>query len=413
MNEPQLKHVVLDELATSSEHLNLDDITRQALQQTKLVTVVPAPANRWMMLPNGYVGAVQFGELLVEVRPKERVGVSQLLFLLSYAKDPGFRPENVEASSTNDLWPAMGETFARLSEQAIAQGVLHGYRSVDDSERTLRGRIRMSDQLARHPGMMFPLEVTYDEFTTDIPENRILKAATYRLLLLPGLGADVRQRLERVASRLAEVSPLAAGVGRPAWQPTRRNSRYIPALRIAELVLENLVAEARHGRLRVAAFVVNMAKVFEDFISIALAQALTQFDVAPQTQVGYKLDAPRMDGASRVDIRPDIVLMRDRAPVLALDAKYKAESSSGQHANADYYQMLAYATALGLGHIWLVYAGKGEPLSRRIINSGVCIHEYPLDLSSAPQQVLTRIHDLALTCMRTLNAPHAAAISTA
>ena len=58
------------------------------LRDTGLVAVVPAHNGAWTILPSGKVGAVQIDDLLVRVNPKEKVGLSRLLFLLGYAADP-------------------------------------------------------------------------------------------------------------------------------------------------------------------------------------------------------------------------------------------------------------------------------------------------------------------------------------
>lgn len=66
--------------------------------------------------------------------------------------------------------------------------------TVDESLAVLRGRIRVRDQISRHYSVGLPLEVTYDDFTTDIAENQILLAAATRLLRMPGITKPVRQR---------------------------------------------------------------------------------------------------------------------------------------------------------------------------------------------------------------------------
>ena len=59
--------------------------------------------------------------------------------------------------------------------------LLHGYREEEDALQTVRGRIRLDDQMRRRPGFLLPVEVRYDEFTDDILENRLVKAAVVRL----------------------------------------------------------------------------------------------------------------------------------------------------------------------------------------------------------------------------------------
>ena len=146
----------------------------------------PAADGQWRLLPRGYVGAVRIDDLQVQVTPKEEVGLDRLLFLLGYAHDPGFRPEDVAGIEEPDLWPALAESLARLAEAALAGGVLQGYRTLEESLRTIRGRIRLGDQITRRPGRTVPMEVTYDDFTTDIAENRIVRTALRGLWPCPG-----------------------------------------------------------------------------------------------------------------------------------------------------------------------------------------------------------------------------------
>jgi 5-methylcytosine-specific restriction enzyme subunit McrC len=104
--------------------------------------------------------------------------------------------------------------------------VLQGYRTVDDALPVVRGRIRTTDQMRHRYGVPLPVEVTYDDVTTDIPENQLLGAAAERLLRLPEIPGAVRHRLQRLCAGLGEVGPLVPGRPLPRWRPSRLNSRY-------------------------------------------------------------------------------------------------------------------------------------------------------------------------------------------
>jgi len=114
------------------------------------------------------------------VNPKEKVDLSRLLFLLGYAADPGFSPDNVTAEEDEDLFAALGESLARHGERALERGPLTGYVHMEVSLRTVRGRIRVGDKMTRRPEMLLSLEVSYDDYTSDVAENRILRAAIRR-----------------------------------------------------------------------------------------------------------------------------------------------------------------------------------------------------------------------------------------
>jgi 5-methylcytosine-specific restriction enzyme subunit McrC len=361
----------------------------RALAESGLVDPRLDLGSTYRLLPCGRVGAVRAGELDVVVTPK--VGLARLLFLLGYAANPGFRADDVEGVSDADLWPAVAETMCRHAERALARGVLQGYVTEDDALAVLRGRIRVGEQIARRPGLPLPLEVSYDEYSADTPENRLLRAAIRRVVGLPRVRGDIRARLRHLDARLDGVTPLTPGAPLPEWQPSRLNTRYQPALRLAELILRTLSFETGAGGIDVASFVVDMARVFEDFVTTALSEAWAARPGATMPQYPAKLDT-----AGAIRMKPDVVHVVDRTPRIIADAKYKLADAAGRYPNADHYQMLAYATALQLDTAWLVYAsGRGPAAQRRIAHSPVTVVEYPLDLEVRPADLLGQVAALA------------------
>jgi 5-methylcytosine-specific restriction enzyme subunit McrC len=396
-----LRSIVLDELQSSADAVELDPEVAATLRDTGLVTVLPAHGGLWTVLPAGTVGAVQVGNLLVEVTPKQKVGLSRLLFLLGYAANPGFRPEDVAGIEDTDLFAALGESLARQGLRALERGALSGYVHVEDALRTVRGRIRVGDQMTRRPGMLLPLEVAYDDFTVDIAENRILRAAIRLMMQVPRLSHDVRWRLAHLDSKLDGVSKLRFGATLPPWTESRLNEHYVPALRLAEIILRNTSAEAGIGRHSVASFVVNMAKVFEDFVTTSLREALDGYPGETSGQYETFLDEAEIGQmGNRVRMAVDIVHSVRGVPAMVFDAKYKAASASDGYPNADYYQMLAYCTALTVPTAWLIYAGPGQVRTRRVNNSSVSIVEFPLDISQTPAALLARVDALAEAAYR-------------
>jgi 5-methylcytosine-specific restriction enzyme subunit McrC len=367
--------------------------------------VQPIGGGQWRLLPCGRVGAVRSGDLDVQVQPK--TGIARLLFLLGYAADPGFQPEDVSAMAEPELWPALAESVARQVDRALAPGVLQGYVSLDEALPLVRGRVRVADQIARRPGLPLPLEVRYDEYAPDIPENQLIRTALRRLTAVPGLRPNLRSRLAHLDGRLDGVQVLPAGTPLPAWRLTRLNRRYAAALRLAEIVLRNQSAEPGPGRVTVAAFVVSMAKVFEDFVTVALQEALSASVGYTQAQYPEYLAERRL-----IPIRPDVVHLVGTHPVAVFDAKYKLEEPSSGYPNADAYQMLAYCTALQLERGWLVYAQGGSAGRRRIRNTSIEIIQYPLDLAASPTALLRQVAALASEALASIRGPKDAELHT-
>ncbi|UKA76308.1 McrC family protein [Arthrobacter sp. FW306-07-I] len=388
-----VRHLVLDELSSGLVE-RLDAPSASVLNSSGLAKASPMGMGLYRIEPVGKVGSVRTATVQLDVRPKDRLGLSRLLFLLSYAGEQGFRPDLVAATEDRDLWSALAESLAQLAERALGRGLLQGYLTVDESLRTVKGRIRISDQISRRPGMLVPLEVSYDEFTEDIAENRILRAALERMGQVPGVRPEVLGRLRQLKGKLDGVTRLPAGAPVPPWKPTRMNLRYHAVLRLADLILRNASAEAGEGRQRTASFVVDMAQVFEDFVGTALRSAMAAYPGELRLRYNTLLSEAVRD-SDRLSVRPDAVHLLGGRPVVAYNAKYRAASDAGASLTADHYQMLAHCTALAVPTAWLVYAGKGEVKLRRILNTDIDIVEFPLDLSQPPSGILASVQELA------------------
>jgi 5-methylcytosine-specific restriction enzyme subunit McrC len=280
--------------------------------------------------------------------------------------------------------------------------LLQGYRTTEDTALVVRGRIREAEQVRRRFGTALPVEIAYDEFTTDIPENRLLCAAAERLLRLPGVPRPVRARLLHQRTRLAQVTPLVRGQRLPEWRPSRLNARYQHALHLAGAILDGASVEHRPGGLRIDGFLFDMNKVFEDFVCIALREALRPYGGRGVLQA----KGVHLDEDERVRMRPDFVWYGDGnqgRPLAVADAKYKAEKKEG-YPDADLYQMLAYCTALGLPAGHLVYAKGNAPHSgHRVRKAGTVLHQHALELDQPPDGLLTEVNDMAREMAATAN----------
>lgn len=371
--------------------VRLDTAVALTLGDTGVVDVRHIPGtSRWQVRPLGKVGAIRVGTVEVHVAPK--VPIDRVVFMVGYAtKGVAWRDDHVDVEQAPDLIEALAEAFIRFAESATRQGLLQGYRMVEEPLQVVRGRIREDEQIRRRFGLMVPVEVRYDDYTVDIAENRLLRAGVSRLLRMPSLALRLRRRLAHLDRLLADVTAPTRGVHLEPWQPSRLNARYVNALRLAEVILAGSSFEPGGTGLTVTGFVLDMPAVFEAFVCTALADAL-----APAGGRSVQQDRWHLDEASRVAMRPDLVWYAPSgAPAAVVDAKYKAEKYDG-FPNADLYQLLAYCTALGLTEGHLVYAKGNEPaVAHQLRGSGVRVTCYALDLSQSPELMLGQIDALA------------------
>ncbi|WP_405691646.1 McrC family protein [Streptomyces sp. NBC_01185] len=383
--------------------VSLPDAAGRALAASKIVDAVPDPYEPalWRLRAGSKVGAVALdvpGGETVRLRITPKVPIERLFFLLGYSLDPrGWRDGAVDAAGHDELLPAFAHAVERQTDQALRQGLLQGYRPTEATAFVVRGRIREAEQIRRRFGAPLPVEIAYDEFTTDIAENRILRAGVERLLRLPGVPRAVRTRLMHQRARLADATPLVRGQAVPGWQPNRLNARYHHALHLAGLVLDGASAEHLPGGLRMNGFLFDMNKVFEDFVCVALREALTAYGGHATLQARNI----HLDEGGAIRMRPDLVWYGESGvPLAVADAKYKAGRPQG-YPDADLYQMLAYCTSLGLKNGHLVYAKGNAPHAGHMVrHSGIVLHQHALDIGQAPSVLLSAVSALTVSMVR-------------
>jgi 5-methylcytosine-specific restriction enzyme subunit McrC len=356
------------------------------LAASGLVEVRPgAGPGGWLLRADRVVGAARVGDVELYLAPKVPVG--NLLFLLGYSRDPrAWRDQTIPVATASGLVAGLADALWRQIERAVRPGLAQGYRTADVTSTVLRGRIREGAQLGRWPGRPLPLEIRYDELTVDIAENRILTSAVDRMIRVPGVSPESVRMLRHLSGRFTGVTRLAAGEPVPAWTPSRINARLQTALRLAELVLAGRSVDAHPGPVHSNGFLLDLAVVFERFLTVALREALRdRHGGRLVAQAGTHLDHGR-----RIRVRPDLTWRRDGRVVSVVDAKYKRQMPA-----ADAYQMLAYCTAHGLHSGHLVYASGDETVRHAVRNSGTTIHCHSLDLGLVPDALLARVDRVA------------------
>lgn len=369
---------------------------RQLVPSLAIGPPLPLPGDEaalYEVQPGSTVGTAMVDGLAVEICPK--IGLRRLLFLLSFAIDPKhWRDQQFDFPEEASLVEAMVPGFCKQLDRALARGVLQGYRTEEDALPVVRGRLRFDDQLRNRFGLFPPVEVRYDEFTEDIDLNRILKAAIAALGWLPLRSEQLRAQLRHHAASLRNVTHVHYEAQRlPTFTYDRLTGRYRDAVELAKLILRLTSVELGHGETRSAGLLVNMNKVFEDFVVVALREALdlTVRDF-PQGARGRRLV---LDTAGRVHLQPDLTWWSQHRCRFVGDVKYKRTAPEG-NINADLYQLLAYTVATGLDDGLLIYAaGEADDAVHDVALAGKHLAVTTLDPSGEPDDVLREIEAVA------------------
>ena len=374
----------------SISHNELEALLREAKTLNLSITPAATSGGEYVLKPDSTVGAVGIGDLSILIRPK--IGIPALLSLACYAIGRvKFRREDFDFPEENALHDVLALALGRAARTAFARGLLHGYHTEEEAIYTVRGRIRFDEQIRRRFGIALPVEVRYDEFTDDILANRLVKAAAYRLGHMGLRSPKARNDLGWIAGMLDNVSPVEFPAGDvPEVRFDRLNEHYRGVVALSRLILRHSEFQANRGPVRASGFLVDMNVLFQDFVTVALREAL---GVSERTFGESSI--PSLDEGGRVHLRPDLVWRDGSSCVFVGDAKYKNITGKAVP-ESDIYQMLAYLTALNLPGGLLVYA-KGEAENRvyRVRHTGKAIEVASLDLRGRLEDILADVGRLA------------------
>jgi 5-methylcytosine-specific restriction enzyme subunit McrC len=303
------------------------------------------------------------------------------MFLIAYSLDAAHWDRSGFNFDVEDpLLESMIPGFIRQVRRALSHGMLHGYRTEEESLLTIRGRLRLEDQIHRRHGMVIPAEVRFDEFTEDINENRLIKAALFSLRKMVLRSDSSRRQLHEFDHLLGRVTLIEYHpTNLPLVTYTRLNERYWSAVELSKLILRSASLELRQGASYSSAFMIDMNAVFEDFVVTALRESLGLSQRAFPQNFRMYLDHDR-----KIPIKPDLSWQEGERCVFVGDVKYKrTRSTKGD--NPDIYQVLSYAVAADLRNTMLVYAKGEAEESRYHVGDPSCqIEIYALDLSRVP-----------------------------
>ena len=383
----------LFEYDTTTVHLSNRQARQLEAEAGHYLSVSPHPdPGMWSLTAREYVGTLVVDDMRILIRPKIK---PENLFLLLEVGLPerAWGKEDFDYAVNHDLLRSLVSFFARTVQTTLARGLFRSYRNRNEDLKTIRGRIDFGRQLSR-ARLPLPVACRYGEFTADVIENRGLRAAIRLSLRVPGVPVADRRRLMRELVAMEEVSDApVSGDDLQRVYYTRLNEHYRPALGLARLLLDNLTLVDRRGATTAASFMVNMNDLFERFVTERLRRAL-RGRLVVESRVREYLDAGR-----QAVIKPDLRFRHagSDSVVYVGDIKYKLTSDAHGH-NADYYQLLAYTTALDLPEGVLIYCrtDRGKPADEITVrHAGKKLHVQAVDLTGSPAAVAEEIERLA------------------
>jgi 5-methylcytosine-specific restriction enzyme subunit McrC len=382
LSENPLKLIELDEY---QEKL-LPKVSKEvaaAINQTGFITVEPTFGEESLFRADSKIGMVRVGDIQIKVMPK--FPVNNLFYLLGLHDGIKFETDSVNIEESHNITDLIFESFLRNVIASTSRGLLTGYRRVEEASKVLRGRVLVGEQLKRRQGQMYPVEVAFDEFSENIPENIELNMAITKAMKFGNLTPAQHRDFRHLSRRFSEIDTSKLEVN---WTKSRHNIHYWNSLVLADLINSGKGFYEELGGVAVSGFTVDMYRVFEKFLLRELKLRLERHGGVVETKYLH------LDEENRQKAQIDIMWHKDGQIKFIADAKYKDPASNWESA---LYQVNTYATAFSLDSIHLIYALPVDEAPLRLKGNGPLVYRHGIDLSLDISSIRMEIDQLSAT----------------
>ena len=358
---------------------------RELAELGHLLEIRPAAGGRWTLRPKGIVGRLQLSEGTLDLLPKHPI--ANLCRMIAAVAEVPRLFDDMVAMDEGTLPDLLIAAFIERAEALVTAGLRRDY--VEQRERlaVLRGRLDLPAHLRRPEVLITDLSCRHEDYTFDNPFNTVLRQTAEAChSRWPALAVRGRRLRHRLAS-LARADMQPADIDRVRYD--RLTEPYRPVHGLCRLIIAGTRLGLGARRSPGAGFVVEMAPLFERFVSHSLrARLRAPWRVELQ-------DETSLDDGGAIVLRPDIVVYLGDRVVAVLDAKYKLRSG-GAPASDDAYQALAYARRHGLRRSWLVFPDRPQGTALHTTHDRANeIAAYGLDLGAEWTEVELALDRLA------------------
>ena len=238
----------------------------------------------------------------------------------------------------------------------VKKGIKSFYELKEDNLRVYKGKLKVKDQQRFNLIHKERFYVEYDEYTTNRPENKIVKSTLLKLQKLSNYIENIRE-----IKNLLTYFELVSTSDNYDYDFSkvvinRSNKEYETIMNWSKVFLYNKSFTTFSGTTTARALLFPMEKVFESYVANELKKASRNvtWDISTQDRGFFLFDAPE-----KFSLRPDIVVKKDNDEKIILDTKWKVlvnnERQNYGVSQSDMYQMYAYAKKYDSKKIIIIY----------------------------------------------------------
>ena len=274
------------------------------------------------------------------------IPIQNIYYMLSYAF------QTLQAENYKDLaaenFHNTAELCAAILDKGIGIQLKHGLRrdyvSKSESLSTLQGKLNISESIKTQTMLKKQMICTYDEFSTNIQFNQIIKS-TVLLLLKANITNSRKKSLRKLLLFFSDVNEIDLHFVNWNQQYNRSNQNYQMLIGMCYLVYKGLLTTQNNGTTKLMDFFdgQRMCRLYEKFLLEYYRKEHPELS-ANASQIAWQLDDTENQMLPRM--QTDIMLSKNNN-ILIIDAKYYSHMTQQQygihtlHSN-NLYQIFTY-----------------------------------------------------------------------
>lgn len=344
--------------------------------------------HKWKLTAKGQIGVFKIetsaANYTIHIEPKTSIAhIWQMIDYLESAQNIKIFSGLINCDSLEDACDLLARKLADSVLLRIRQGLVGRYQPQQQRLTTIRGRIDWS-KAARSPEKV-ALPCIYSHYTVDIPDNQILLWTIHQLICLK------RNLMLKDATYEKLIQADRAFRGMISYQKfsaqdccdhhyDRLNQDYETLHALCRFFLEATSAGYQQGNHQSIPFLINIDKLYEKCVALAIARNLSRQDFLLKSQESYSF-------AQHYEYQIDLVLYKcfsdaENQAIAVLDTKYKVPEKPD---NADINQIIAYAHFKAAKHAILIYPESlKKPINYEM--NGIKIQTLIFSLNEHPDQ---------------------------
>ena len=175
---------------------------------------------------------------------------------------------NVDLEGQTNLQNLFAKVLINGINHLFKRGVSRDYRLVDESIRSVKGKINFNTTLKKNLLRNGKVQCEFDEFDENNIQNQILKATINNLIKMDDIDKEYKAKLIHQKRRLADVSDIR--INKTHFSGLRFNSNnrfYEFLLNVCEMVYSSLLPSQEKGKYKFRKFSEDrLDDLFESFV---------------------------------------------------------------------------------------------------------------------------------------------------